>query len=113
MGDTLDSRNVADATMHSPEEQQRLIESWAVTTAYLRTAEQQLAEEFAATDVSATREFNDWLDHNELELALDQLENMGSDSRSPIFWSSLLAAAENMDLQSHAARYRLHLAALR
>ena len=93
--------------MHSPGELERLKRSWALTTRYLRIAEQQLTEGIAGTE--ATQLFQENLEHNELERALDALEEIGSDSRSKQFWSSLLRAAENMNLESHAARYRLIL----
>lgn len=49
--------------------------------------------------------FEGWLDHNELELALDELEDIGTRvSGDEQFWMSLLAAAENMGLPEHARR---------
>ena len=87
--------------MHSPEEQQRLRESWARTSEYLRSARALLPPKGAG-------QFEEYLAHNELELALDELEAAG-EGRPAEFWRHLLAAAENMGLAEHAARYREHL----
>ena len=47
----------------------------------------------------------EWLDHNELELALDELEALGEDNAaSPTYWEYLRSAAERMGLAEHAVR---------
>lgn len=52
-------------------------------------------------------EYENCLDHNELELALDELIFLGDDRDVPVtYWSLLLEAAEAMGLSRHAARIR-------
>lgn len=47
------------------------------------------------------------LDRNELELALDDLEEAADgEAQSPEFWEHLRWAAENMDLQDRAETFR-------
>jgi hypothetical protein len=47
----------------------------------------------------------EWLDHNELELALDELESLGEDNTAPPkFWEALRSAAERMRLTERADR---------
>lgn len=49
----------------------------------------------------------EFLEHNELELALDELEHLGlANNCRGVFWSELLSAAELMGLSAHAIRYR-------
>jgi len=65
--------------------------------------------EAASRDVEAERlaRYKDLLSDNELELALDELEGIGYEQpRGASYWQNLLAAAENMGLDRHAARYR-------
>ncbi len=51
------------------------------------------------------RRYEEWLEHNELELAFDELETLGEGSRCPMeFWLSLHRAAEKMRLTEHAER---------
>ena len=81
----------------TPEE---LLKSWAITTRHLTAAAEALGGPHR-------REYEEFMVHNELELALDQLEAFGEESHQPQqFWEHLLAAAENMGLTKHAARYR-------
>ena len=48
--------------------------------------------------------------HNELELALAELEGLGEvNSCPPRFWRELLSAAQNMGLQKHARTYEAKL----
>ena len=95
--------------MHSPEEQQRLRESWARTEKYLRAARAQISADVAVQSRESLASYEQWLKHNELELALDDLESSNPQG-TPEFWRNLLAAAENMQLADHAARYRKRLA---
>ena len=47
----------------------------------------------------------EWLDHNELELALDELEALGeTNAVPPAYWQALASAAERMGLVGHHAR---------
>jgi hypothetical protein len=59
----------------------------------------------------ARAEYRDWIEHNELELALDALEAAGADlGAGPAFWRALAAAAAEMGLAEHGARYASRLA---
>ena len=84
-----------------------LRESWRRTTESLRDARSHLSE--AAEDICADEiaEFEDYLSHNELELALDSLE--AAVFKSPCetlrILELLIAAADSMGLGEHAARY--------
>ena len=54
--------------------------------------------------------FEEWLGHNELELALDELEGLGEmNACSPRFWRELSHAARNMGLRKRSARYEAKL----
>jgi hypothetical protein len=47
----------------------------------------------------------EWLDHNELELALGELEALGEDNTAPpAYWRELASAAERMGLAEQAER---------
>lgn len=92
-----------------------LIASWARTERHLRQAREMLPEPPAeGPDATGSVDaFNEYLDHNELELALDALEMLGDgNSVRTEFWRELLAAAENMALSKHAVRYRARIASL-
>lgn len=52
---------------------------------------------------------NEWLEQNELELALDELEMLGDDNRSPTeYWQALASAAARMGLGEHQSRLISH-----
>jgi hypothetical protein len=58
---------------------------WKVTEAHLRSAQRALPEppaEVAAEFERLRSEFSSFLDHNELELALDMLQELNSKSHS-------------------------------
>ncbi|HVS34468.1 MAG TPA: hypothetical protein VMS17_02735 [Gemmataceae bacterium] len=58
-----------------------------------------------AEDDGSVARLDEWLDHNELELALDELEALGEDNAAPPdFWHALASAAERMSLAEHKAR---------
>ena len=74
--------------------------SWAVTRRHLDAAARMLPEERLA-------EYRSWLEHNELELALDELAAIGDALHPPRgFWEELARAAANMRLDEKAARLR-------
>ena len=86
--------------MASPE----LIELWKKVEADLRRARRTLPPEADADD--AVREYQEFLDHNELELACDMLEAYAEEhSVSRDFWLALRDASVRMQLQDRAARY--------
>jgi hypothetical protein len=50
---------------------------------------------------------DEWLDHNELELALDELESLGVDNAAPpAYWQVLMSAAVRMGLADHTVRLK-------
>ena len=87
-----------------------LEESWARTTGYLLTA---LACMSSPVPLCGDRDervqkFREWLAHNELELALDELEALGDRLRvRGAFWEHLLLAATEMKLDESAQRLRV------
>lgn len=81
---------------------------WAVTRKRLDDAFQLLQS--IRSDSEARRCF-DWyrdeLEHNELELALDALEQLAESSTLPAnVWEAFAVAAESMDLAERAAACR-------
>lgn len=97
--------------MASPE----LQESWRRTTELLRDARSHLSEAAEGICADEIAEFEDCLSHNELELALDSLE--AAVFKSPCetlrIVELLIAAAESMRLEQHAARYRAEIERVR
>jgi hypothetical protein len=86
--------------MASPE----LIELWKKITADLQHARGTLPPETDANDT--VREYQKFLDHNELELACDMLEAYAEDHPvSREFWLALRDASRKMQLHDRAARY--------
>ena len=85
--------------------------SWKITQGHLEAAYTQLLAPIKEDVAVATVEnFQEWLTHNELELALDELEGLGQlNNATAVFWRELLAAAQNMSLQDHVARYQSRL----
>jgi len=50
--------------------------------------------------------FEECLRHNEMELALDELEDLGlTNAPAPEFWRQLMQAAENMGLSERATDF--------
>ncbi len=77
---------------------ERLRKQWAVTTDLLQVA---AAEVSSAAGYS---EYCDYIKHNELELALNVLQDIGANSSvSSDYWRHLKKAAEVMGLQEHYA----------
>jgi hypothetical protein len=85
-----------------------LQESWRKTTEFLRDARAHLSEAAEGTCANEIAEFEDFLSHNELELALDSLEAAAfkSPGESLRVFELMVSAADNMGLKKHAARYR-------
>ena len=92
-----------------------LQDSWRKTTEFLRAARSHLSEAAKGTCADEIAQFEEYLSHNELELALDSLEAVvcKSPGESPRMFELLIAAAENMGLEQHAARYRTAVASVR
>ncbi len=95
---------------------------WQVTKSHLRFAAQLLPNPLtqndgadSALEIASLDAYNDCLAHNELELALDQLEGLGElNTVPPAYWKSLAEAAQTMALCTRSARlmdqFRLALA---
>jgi hypothetical protein len=93
--ETLDIQQMA-----SPEQ----IELWNQIEADLRRAYKTLPS--TSFNDSALREFEHFLDHNELELACDSLEVYAEDHQvSQAFWLALRDASVKMQLDDRTARY--------
>lgn len=86
--------------------------SWARTRTHLENAFGQLpplAED--GEEGGSVQLYREWLDHNELGLALDELEMLGEvNCVSTAFWGYLLEAAKEMKLSDRAARYQEKIA---
>jgi hypothetical protein len=94
---------------HQPTRKE-LIASWKKTTALLEQARKELSKSHRKEFETRLKEYHEWLSHNELELALDQLEEIGMEAPlSNDFWKFLVAAAENMSLAARADRLRKNL----
>lgn len=78
-----------------------LLKSWARTTAYLRDARAHIPEGVCADQITAFEEF---LDHNELELALDMLDEIVEKSgcETPHMMDLMSKAALSMGLADRA-----------
>jgi hypothetical protein len=86
---------MADAELH------RL---WAAVIRDFNQAREMLPIHPRESEGSMDR-LTEWLDHNELELALDELEALGEDNDAPKeYWHMLAVAAERMKLEAHQAR---------
>jgi hypothetical protein len=85
-----------------------LWKSWKVTEARLRHAFQGLpqpAKENYEEFHNLLHSYENYLEHNELELALDALEELGHLVLCRgSFWRNLERAAENMELTERASR---------
>ena len=79
--------------------------SWATTAKYLNAARDQLpAVPAPGADGATLSGFEECLQRNEMELALDELEDLGLTNAPPAeFWRQLMRAAENMGLSERAA----------
>jgi hypothetical protein len=90
--------------MASPE----LWKSWKVTEAHLRHARKRLSQplkEKQENFQNLLRFYENYLEHNELELALDVLEELGQlTSCQGSFWRDLERAAATMGLTHKASQ---------
>jgi hypothetical protein len=85
-----------------------LEENLAATARHLNAARQFLRDDSPpGVDGASLKGFEECLAHNEMELALDELEDLGLTSApQPEFWRHLMHAAENMGLVDRAADCR-------
>jgi hypothetical protein len=82
--------------------------SWATTAKHLKAARAQLPEvPIPGLDGATVSGFDECLRHNEMELALDELEDLGlTNAPLPDFWRQLMFAAESMELSERAADFK-------
>ncbi len=94
---------------------QELIQSWKKTTAFLLKARSHLPQSAESICADEIREFEEFLGHNELELALDSLEaaseKLGVENGSIV--ESMALAALNMGLSDRVHRFDAYLTKLR
>lgn len=84
-----------------------LPKSWRKTRRHLMAARDPLPSPMREDiETGNLDRLEDWLAHNELELALDELEGLGeTNARSPRFWREPSHAAGNMGIWERSARY--------
>ena len=89
----------------------KLEESWDLTRHHLEKARGLLPTLLREDpDGGSLSEYEDFLSHNELGLAFDELEMIGMENPCPPeFWKEMVAAAENMKLKEQADRCRAKL----
>ena len=106
----MDNRGRLSSGMSN--ERKELEASWARTRTFLESAFAQLsASPTDGGEWAAASRYREWLDHNELELALDELEMLGNeDCAGAPFWRCLLQAATEMGLTEHTLLYQGKLA---
>ena len=85
-----------------------LEKNWATSAKHLNAARDQLPDAPAPGAEGATLSgFEECLRHNEMELALDELEDIGlTNELPPEFWRHLMYAADNMGLSDRAADFK-------
>ena len=85
---------------------------WALIEADLTRARSTLPD--GAVNYKTIREYQEFIDHNELELACDTLEAYAEyHSVSRAFWLALRDAATKMQLLDRASRYERHAESLK
>lgn len=96
--------------MIQPMASHELIDLWTKIVAHLARARATLPNEAAAS--VAIREYQDFVDNNELELACDMLEQYAEEQAvSREFWLALRDAAAEMRLSERASLYEGYAAA--
>nr|WP_321269657.1 hypothetical protein [uncultured Tolumonas sp.] len=77
--------------------------SWKITTNYLEAAYKLLPNEF---EPETTKNYIEYIDNNELELAMSALDDLGTlFNASNEFWFQLEQAAINMKLLDCAVKF--------
>lgn len=87
----------------------KLEKQWALTAAELDAARSLIASQGGINDEVARylEQYEEYLEHNELELALDMLEEAGEVLPLPeAFWRRMMKAAEIMGLSDRFDGYR-------
>ena len=89
-------------------ERSELERSWDATTRHLNAARALLREDAPpGADGATLQGFEECLRQKEMQLAMDELEDLGLTCH-PVaeFWLHLMHAAENMELPERAAEYK-------
>lgn len=83
---------------------------WVLVTELLSNARETLREQsdtYSPSVLEALSAFEHYLEHNELELALDAIAEAGQlTTPRARFWQSLIQAAEKMDLGEKAKEFQ-------
>jgi len=84
-----------------------LKKSWKITINHLTTARNLLPEEmFFEEAIEFAKEFEESIEHNELELAMNSLDDLGLLCNAPDeFWHQLELSAKNMGLSNDVKRF--------
>ena len=87
----------------------RLWKIWGIAEANLKDARRYLVESITDPDAEnhSLAQFDEYISHNELGLALDEIAGIAEDlACKAAFWKRLEAAAEAMELTVAAEKYR-------
>ena len=83
-----------------------LQKQWEEVTNLLLNAREILNNCSGSIETINDNNFKQYLDHNELELALDEIEAISDSFELPReFWQCILKAANVMELKEHSKRY--------
>lgn len=84
----------------------KLVNGWEITRSHLEAARGRLTPTAApCEDGWSLERYAEWLAHNELELAFDELEGLALETASgPEVWADLARAAQSMGLEERAVR---------
>ena len=89
---------------------QDLRSSWAITSQHLIASKDHLPSSLPNEALDALHQMDEFLNHNELGLALEEAEFLGNLCHSPpAFWAELQLAAENMGLSEASSRFAARL----
>ncbi len=82
--------------------------SWSITKEYLKNALELLPKNsIPGEEGQSIKQYQEYLVHNELELALDELAALGeANDCSSNFWNFLILAADNMNLKDRVSLYK-------
>jgi hypothetical protein len=86
-----------------------LRKSWEITENFLNSAFNLLPNnpQPNSEEGGTVENYKEYLEHNELELALDELEGLGEVNKvSKDYWRNLLNAAKQMSLKEKVEKYQ-------
>jgi len=79
---------------------------WDEVSNLLKEAHGYLDRENSSVNEINDNVFFEYLEHNELELAIDEIEAISGSFEVPLqFWQCLIKAANRMGLKEHSKRY--------